>query len=606
MTPAEKLAAGRRAIGYLRVSSRGQTDNWSISRQEDVIRTWSKTYTIPLIDLVTAPDGWESGKDFDDRVGWQAVERHLATGTVGWIVVANIDRLSRDLQQLAEKVRIWEDMGIAVCAPGMGFGDPVGIGRFMLFFHGLLAEHERHRIMGRVIPGMKARIAAGLPLGRIPLGYRVVTKSHNGPQKSRNGLGPDPATASMISSLFAEALRHPEMGDRRLAGWAAQRWPEHSWSPGRVSGILTNIVYTGVLHASVGDHAVVCPTNHPEIVGILDFARLQAQRQQRAADSANGLDAVRAVSLLGGIVRCGRCSGAVTWREGPSSPAQPPPFDVTGRYECHGHADSPGCGAVWSKQIETFVIRALEWLLEREAGCLRALAYDAVDRLPGQLDERRKQAESDVAAIDAEVIRITDDLASGRMSSDAYMVVIKEFDARRAAAESLLTTIDGWTYLAQLIMVREGPGAGALRWVTIQEALMRLSLPEKRRLLGALSQRITIERPERIGSLDGPGEDHERGIFTGVTVETASVSGVSSIIALGMARLLASEPGYDVARGLEGCGWTKQKSAPGTMAWSYGSGDSPHGIPLPTMVLSVDGVQQPESFRRPLDARPTE
>ena len=132
---------------------------------------------------------------------------------------------------------------------------------------------------------------------------------------------------------------------------------------------------------------------------------------------------------------------------------------------------------------------------------------------------------------------------------------------------------------------------------------MRLSLPEKRRLLSALSQRITIERPERIGSLDGPGEDHERGIFTGVTLETASVAGVSSIIALGMARLLASEPGYDVARGLEGCGWTTQKSAPGTMAWSYGSGDSPHGIPMPTMVLSVDGVQQPESFRRPLDAR---
>jgi DNA invertase Pin-like site-specific DNA recombinase len=605
MTPAAKLAAGKGAVGYLRVSSREQTDNWSLGRQEDVIRAWSAEHHIPLVDLVTAPDGWESGKDFEDRAGWQAVERHLATGAVGWIVVAAIDRLSRDLQQLAEKVRGWEDQGIAVVAPGMGYGDPVGIGRFMLFIHGLIAEHERHRIIGRVIPGMKARIAAGLPLGRIPLGYRVVAKQHDGPGRPQNCLEPDPATAPIISAIYAEALSHPDIGDRRMAGWAAQRWPDRTWSPGRVTGILTNPVYAGVLEASVGDKAVVRPGNHPAIIDILDFARLQTLRQQRAADLAHGLDAVRASSLLGGIVRCGRCGGAVTWREGPQMPPQPPPFDVTGRYECRGTAGSAGCGTVWNKEIETFVVRALEILLEREAGCIRSIVHDAVERLPGQLDERRKQAESNLAAIDAEVVRITEDLAVGLLTSDAYTTLIKAFDVRRAAAESLLATIDGWTYLARLIMVREGPGAGKLRWVTIQEAIMHLSLPEKRRLLHALSSTITIMPLDRIGHLDGPGEDHDRGIFTGVTVESAITTGPSTMIALGMARLLATEPGYDVARGLEGCGWTKQDSVPETITWSYVSSDPQDGIPTQTLTMSDGDVQRPESLRNPLDANRT-
>ena len=580
MTPAQKIAAGKCAVGYMRVSSREQTDGWSLKRQEAEIRAWAQQNNIPLIAVVTAPDGWESGKDFDDRVGWKLVEEHLAGGTVGWIVVAAIDRLSRNLSQLAERMRTWENLDIAVVAPGIGYGDPAGVGRFFLHLHGLLAEHERERLIGRVLPGMKARVAAGLPLGRLPMGYRLVAEPVHEHQKSQVRMAPDPATAPIVTALFEYALRHPEMGDRRLAVWAKQRWPLESWSPGRITSILTNPVYMGLLAVSIGTDDVNRHDNHPPLLPVLDFLRLQSLRQQRAGDSARGLDAVRAASWLGGIVRCGKCGGSVTWREGvslSSSLSSPPRSllsDASGRYECRGQAASHGCGTVWSKDIEILVQRALECLLENEAGCLRELARNAVEQLPAQLDERRKQADADLTAISAAEIRMTTELAEGRMDGGAYAKAIESLNLRRTAAETLLTAIDGWTYLAQLIMLRDGPGAGTLRWVTIQEAMLRLSLPEKRRLLHALSPSITLEPPGSIGGLDGPGEDHQRGIFTGVRFDEVTLAGPISVIAQGMSRLLATEPGHDVAGGLERWGWTPQENVTGTKTWTQGESAS--------------------------------
>ena len=81
MRPEQKRAAGKGVVGYLRVSSPGQTDGWSLGSQEQSIRDWAARHAIPIIAIEVAPDGCESGAlSFDDRAGWQAVERHIATG----------------------------------------------------------------------------------------------------------------------------------------------------------------------------------------------------------------------------------------------------------------------------------------------------------------------------------------------------------------------------------------------------------------------------------------------------------------------------------------------------------------------------------------------
>lgn len=602
MTPDQKRAAGKGVVGYLRVSSAGQTDGWSLASQEQAIREWAARYAIPIIAIEVAPDGCESGATaFDERTGWQAVERHIATGMVGWIAVASVDRLSRDLGALAERVRQWHDQDIAIVAPAQGYGLPEGVGPFMLHIWGAMADHERKRLLGRILPGMQSRLQAGLPLGTQPYGYRVHVDAPVAGQRPRRHLMPDPVTAPVVAAIYQQALAQPEWGDRRMAGWAAQQWPAESWSPGRIAGLLSNPIYAGVLRSAVRDQSVLLLENHPAIVSASEHGRVQAIREQRKRDQASGINAVSAMSWLGGIVRCGRCGGQVTWRSFPvQAGASHPP---SGQYSCTGLASAPGttssghgCGTVWSQYIEAFVWRAVERLLEGEAGLLRRMVSQAIDQLPGFLDDRRQRAAAEEATIEAEVERLTEDLADGHLDSVAYATAIERCAARRSAARELLRETDGWTYLSRLITLQDGPHAGRLRWITVQESWGRLARSEQRRLLRALSSTITLQDPRKIGALDGPGEQPELGIFTGVTIVRPSMDGAASVIALGMARLLVTNPGHDLAGGLERCGWSTRDDVDGVRSWEFGREVSDDGTPTATIVLARTDAVTPQAL----------
>jgi DNA invertase Pin-like site-specific DNA recombinase len=561
MTPAQKRAAGKGVVGYVRVSAAGQTDGWSLGNQEQVIRAWAAEHALPIIAIEQAPDGHESGATaFDDRIGWQAVERHIASGRVGWVAVAAIDRLSRDLAALAGQVRLWQDQDIAIVAPSQGYGQLEGIGPFLLHIWGTLADHERKRLLARVLPGMQARLRSGLPLGTQPYGYRVVTDQSLPGQRPRRHLEPDPATAPRIRALYQQALAQPTWGDRRLAAWAAEHLPGESWSPGRIAKLLSSPVYAGVLRGSVNGEPVVLLDNHPAIIPPADLQRIQEQRRLRREDREAGLNAGTAVSWLGGIATCGVCGGGVVWRSTPGRSG--------GHYACQGgHRAAPdaaprgACGATWEIAIESFVWRAIERLLQQDVATLQRLGADALDRLPACLDERRVVAQAELAAADAAEQRETDDLASGAITPEAYAAAVAVRESRRAAAMAQLSETDGLTYLARLIVVQDGSAGGRWRYVPLIEAMLHLDRAEQRRVLRSLATTVVLQDPRQIGSLDGPGEDPARGRFTGVTLSGIAYAAGTAGLAAGLARLLVHHPGHDLDLALQGHGFNQQGEA---------------------------------------------
>jgi DNA invertase Pin-like site-specific DNA recombinase len=564
MTPDQKRAAGKGVVGYLRVSAAGQTEGWSLGSQEQAIRAWAARHRLPVIALEQAPEGHESGaRAFDDRRGWQAIERHIASGQVGWIAVAAIDRLSRDLGDMADRVRMWIELDIAIVAPAQGYDQVEGIGPFLLHLWGCLADHERKRLLGRILPGMQARLEAGLPLGTQPYGYRVVTESSVAGQRPRRHLVPDPETAPVVERIFAQALANPSWGSRRLAQWAGSQWPQASWSPGRLAKMLANPIYRGDLDSSVGTTAVTRTGNHPAIISPGEFARVQQLCEQRQRDRQDGFSAVHASSWLGGIAHCGRCGGEVGWRSG-----------AAGTYGCLGSRGANGqhgCGAVWPADIETFVWRAIERVLEQDVRALRQMAATAIDRLPGLLDQRRQKAHAEQTEIARHLDALTERLVADSLSADAYNAEVRTLTQRRQAAQALLAETDGWTYLARLVAAREGAHSGAWRWVPVQAAVNQLDMPERRRLLRAVATRVTLQDAAHVGSLDGPSEDPAQGRFQGVTLTLPQATGGVSVIALGMAKLLAQRPGWDMGRTLTVTGWVRSDTPQGPR-WRHASG----------------------------------
>ncbi|GDY13695.1 hypothetical protein LBMAG53_25730 [Planctomycetota bacterium] len=571
MTPQQKIAAGRGVVGYLRVSSEGQTDGFSLELQQTVIERWAQDHGIPIIAIEKAPAGFESGAvAFDDRAGWQAVERHIATNRVGWIAVSAIDRLSRDLGQLADRVRDWSNRDIAIVAPGQGYRDPDGIGSFLLHLFAMLAEHERGRLLGRVLPGMHARLLAGLPLGRQPLGYRVASETPANGRQSHRRLVPDLDTGPWITALFTHAAEHPDLGDRRMAEWAEATWPTLTWSVGRVAGILKNEIYAGVLRGQLQGETVLILDNHPPLVDPVLFATVQAQRKQRAQDHADGIRSAAVTSWLGGLAICGCCGGTVTWRSGGNqSDVRAGP--TSGHYTCTSNAPPRvyGCGTAWPSDIETFVHRALCWHLEADVERIRKIVTTAHQVLPEFIDDQRAHAAQVLQASQEEQAKATGELEVGHLQPESYENVIRNLAERETRARDLLQVMDGWEYLARLIALQEGPEASRWRWVPVGDAILALPRDEQRRLLRATFTTITLQDPATIGSLDGPGEDPTQGRFTGATVvPNADDQPLVTGLAKGLARILVRTPGLSVAEGLKTAGWTSRKDG----SWQHPDG----------------------------------
>lgn len=573
MSPEQKRSRGMGVVGYLRVSSRGQVGGWSLSHQEDLIRTWAKQHHLPVIAIEHAAEGWESGaSELADRAGWQAVERHIATGKVGWIAVAAVDRLSRNLQDLADQVDRWNRSGIAIVAPGLGYAHLEGIGSFLMQFFGMQAEHERTRLIGRVLPGMKTRIEHGLPLGTQPFGYRIEDcvsggyhasttsraipgESSPSSGKPRRCLVPDPATAPIVTALFHYAESHPDLGDRRLAAWASAQWPSHTFSYGRVAGILSNRLYTGAFHGRVGDTEVLLLGNHPHLVEPAIFAAVQHQRKQRAQDRADGSTSIADSSLLGGYARCDACGGVVYWRARAPAGLGEQPGDGP-RYICTGtpgHTGTmvhgrrlPGCGRAWEQAIDNFVYQAVEAALTVGVEKLRAMVDDAIEQIPQHLDERRRQAGLLKNSLAGKEEEFNTALGIGQLSTEAYAQAIASLQEQRAKADALLQETDGWAYLAKLVVAKEGAGAGTYRWIPMSLIWSSLTKPQQRRLIRAVFPEL------RLIGLETPRffeEAPDKGRYIGVQVPQAlPEKGVPALVPA-LAKLLTHHPGLDLVRG---------------------------------------------------------
>lgn len=493
--------SARVAVGYVRVSTDDQVQNYSLDTQERVIREWSQRRDVPLAEIIRFDEG-QSGKSLD-RTGFQALETRVAKGDVGWVVVARLDRLTRSLPDLAGIMRSWESSGVRIMAPADGIDDPASKQDMWIFFRGLMAQWERERIILRSRPGREARAAAGLPLGKPPFGYRVSKVIEPASGRSASKLALDAETAPMAAAIFSEAAEH-DSGARRLAAWASQRFGR-PFSPGMIQRMLANPAYIGTLQVEANGRRHVRPHNHEPIVSEDLFAQVQAKRGQRQRDTEHGARDSAASSWLGGIARCGVCGKLVQARRCRETKRE--------EYHCESRIVGGSCGApAWPREeVDTWAWGRLHEKLIEDIESLRREVNMAVDELPRYLDERRAAAARLIERIDAELSASAAQLEDGQMAAEDYALRVKQLRQQRVDADALLQDVDGDTWLARLAMTRAGrPSSmhpevaalmasnmpqqpGTVRYLLpLPVVLAGLSLGERRRLARALCNELRL------------------------------------------------------------------------------------------------------------------
>jgi DNA invertase Pin-like site-specific DNA recombinase len=530
-----------RAIGYRRVSTDDQVKGYSLEHQATVIRRWCTEKDVELVALFDNDDRGESGKSLA-RAGLDRVRDRLAHGDIDYVVVTKIDRLGRSLQDNARLFDEWTATGVQIVAVENGCVIDAQSSRMFPHMLSWLGDFERRQILSRSLPGMGARVAHGLPLGRIPFGYQLTTPA--GADAEEVAL--DPVRAPMVLALFQQAAA-ASCGCSALATWAQRQFPAESWSAQRVRRILVNRVYLGELHTTLQGVATVRIGNHPAVVPAGLFDQIQDGLARRRAESDQGHRDSGVSSLLGGIATCGRCGESLTWRRNPRT--------GQGAYWCSGRASGgTGCPlAPLPVDVEVFVLRAVFDQVERWSGQIRAAWPTTVEGIAAFLDEERRRCRVVVERFAAEQARLGGLLGSGALDGGRYAEAFLALKQETEAARRLMKVQDGKAYLASLV-ARDG--GGTIYWHPIDGAFMALDITQRRRFLRAFCQSIVLSDVIPEGGMPAPAIAFQE-----------SAADALAILGNGFSFMLSRSPGIDVARSLREMGWTRREGRQGFGVW---------------------------------------
>lgn len=241
---AQERSAGRsRAIGYVRVSTRGQAEHgMGLAAQRDRVAEYARAKGYALAEIVS--ESASGGRRGDEVFSWEhrpallelldrAQRREFDV-----LVVSKLDRLSRDHTTLVVLERQLQRHGVAVESVAEEQNGDGALAEFIRGQLALVAQLERSMILDRVLAGKAKRKAQGRHVhGRIPYGYT-----------SASGLlTPDDSTADVVRRIFADA-RQGDAPGRIARALNSERIPSPSgasWSTKAVTRIIQNLVYAG-------------------------------------------------------------------------------------------------------------------------------------------------------------------------------------------------------------------------------------------------------------------------------------------------------------------------------------------------------------------------
>jgi DNA invertase Pin-like site-specific DNA recombinase len=155
-----------KAVGYLRVSTTEQ--ELSPIAQKDLIEQWAKLNYIELVS-VHLDQGVSGSMPWMERPGLSAAVQDVKRHGASWLVVAKMDRLSRDLFGQLHLGKHLETMGARYvsCTEAPEAQTPEKT--LMQNVIGAFAEFERAQIRSRIKAALAVRKAQGVRLGPAPM-----------------------------------------------------------------------------------------------------------------------------------------------------------------------------------------------------------------------------------------------------------------------------------------------------------------------------------------------------------------------------------------------------------------------------------------------------
>ncbi|WP_077228832.1 recombinase family protein [Sphingomonas hengshuiensis] len=433
---------------YARFSTELQHDR-SIDDQVALCRAYAQREGLAVVAVHA--DRARSGGSTMGRDGLQALLAQAREGAIDVVLVEALDRLSRDMEDLAGIHKRLTFQGVQIRAVHEGAVNTVLVG-----LRGLIGQLYREDNAHKIRRGQEGRARAGLSPGGLPYGYAPVPGE---PGKRR--IVEDQAAVirricadfvaghnarAIAGALNAEGVPAPGGGK-----WNASTI---NGSPARGIGILNNEIYAGRLVWNrvrmVRDPDSGRRLSRPNADGqrsttaLPDMAIVPEPLWQQVRDRLSARAATkpwqsrRPRRPLSGLLRCGACGAGMAAMGSDKSGRT--------RIRCSGHRERGDCPDPRSYYLDT-VERAVLDGLKREMRDPRliaeyARAYHAErQRLAADTIAHRADLERRLAAIGKEADRVTDWLIKGvgdpaRLDARAKQLMTEEVDLRARLADA--------------------------------------------------------------------------------------------------------------------------------------------------------------------------
>jgi len=312
----------RRAAIYARYSTELQSDK-SCEDQIALCRQMAERETLNVV--AEYRDAAKSGASLHGRDGLARLEADAARGAFEVVIVESLDRLSRDMEDLAGLHKRFNFRGIEIRAVNEGTVDTVVVG-----LRGLVGQLFREDGAKKVRRGMAGVVRSGRSAGGRAYGYRPV-------QGRPGDLEIVEEEAAVIRRIFrdyaggvAPRTIAARLNVERIAPPRGDRWNASTLNGNysRGHGLLLNPIYGGqrvwnrvrmikdpatgkrVSRVNPKSEWQIEPAEELRIVDGEIFEAAQA-RKRASSHGARG-PIVRKRTLLSGLLRCGKCGGGMS------------------------------------------------------------------------------------------------------------------------------------------------------------------------------------------------------------------------------------------------------------------------------------------------------
>lgn len=450
----------RKTAIYLRQSA-DRADSVSLETQEELCRL----DTVPGEEIAVYRDRGFSGKN-TERPALRSMMHAAENGEIGRILVYKLDRISRNLADFTQLLRVFQAHQIEFVSHTERFETASPMGKAMQSLLMVFAQLERETICGRVRDAAFSRAKIGFDTGGCaPIGYRKIPAQLMG--RRTQMLAPN-ESADIVRDGFSRYLCAEGSLSGICRAWNAQGCKTArggTWSTNTLCRVLRNPVYAQAdsrVYAYLSERgAVPCvPEQLPEGHGVYLYADRRVN-QSRFTDlhgvyaicaphiglippdiwlgCQQKLDASRGKrtrgsgqrTWLSGIIFCASCGSAMTAVRGRS----------TDYLVCGGkkRGRCGGAGAVWRVSDAEFLVGyALSVRLSELRECGGAVRQDEKQaKLRTELDTLAVRRERLIVALtesdDADIRTITEAVRRLDTHRDALSAQLHAEDAPQRA-----------------------------------------------------------------------------------------------------------------------------------------------------------------------------